>query len=330
MQQITRKTELRADFMLMLVTLGWGVSYYAMDVALTEVDTFTLNAYRFLGAFAVAGIFTFNKLKSVNRTTMMYSVLIGLDLVIVYIGATLGVQYTTLSNSAFLCSITVIVTPILELFILKHKPSRKIVIAVTLCMIGIMFLTLKDDFSINTSHLKGDLFSLMAGLVYALEIIITDKAVKNEKVDPYQVGVFGLLVTGSVMLVLGFMFENPSLPSTGRVWGYIIFLALFCTGLAFIVQPIAQQYTEASHVGLIYALEPVFAGVTAFIMAGEILSPKGYIGEVLMIGSLFIMEIDFSRFTGKKEEYEPIEAGTAGAADEVPAEMIENTKKEDN
>ncbi len=51
------KTQLRADLMLIVVTLCWGISYYLIDVSLADMDSFTLNAHRFLGAFFVAGIF---------------------------------------------------------------------------------------------------------------------------------------------------------------------------------------------------------------------------------------------------------------------------------
>ncbi len=95
------KTQLKADLMLVLVTLCWGVSYYLMDVALADLSPFTLNAYRFIGAFLVAGIFAYGKLKTVNRITLKYSLLIGGALVFVYMGATFGVKYTTLSNSGF-------------------------------------------------------------------------------------------------------------------------------------------------------------------------------------------------------------------------------------
>ena len=74
-----------------------------MDVALTDIEPFTLNAYRFLGAFVVAGIFTFRRLKSVNRKTLLYSLLIGSVLVFVYMGATFGVKvYLSLNSGVYL------------------------------------------------------------------------------------------------------------------------------------------------------------------------------------------------------------------------------------
>lgn len=291
--------QLRADFLLVLVTLCWGVSYYLMDVSLTDMGAFTLNAYRFLGAFVIGGLLTFRKLKTVNRQTLKYSLLIGSVLVFVYIGATFGVKYTTLSNSGFLCALTVIFVPLIEILVLRKKPQKKIIFAVTMSLIGIMMLTLKDDFSINLANLRGDLLCILGATAYAVDLILTERAVAHEEVDAFQLGVFQLGVTGIYMLVMSFIFEQPHLPTTPMIWGSVIFLSVFCTGVAFIVQAIAQQYTTAAHVGIIFTLEPVFAAVVAYFFAGEVLTFKSYLGAGVMMAALFVTEIDFG---GKKSE----------------------------
>ena len=290
--------------MLVLVTLCWGISYYLMDLALTDMDPFTLNAHRFLGAFAVAGLLSYKKVKTVNRTTLKYSLLVGAALVFVYIGATFGVKYTTLSNSGFLCALTVVFTPLIAWVFLRQKLDRKMTLSVVICFIGIALLTLKDDFSINLGNLKGDLLCILCAVAYAIDLLLTEKAVSHKEVDAYQLGVFQLGVTGLCNLILAIIVETPHFPTTANVWGAVIFLSIFCTGVAFVVQPVAQQYTSASHVGVIFALEPVFAGIVAFALAGEVLSPKSYFGAVLMIASLFIMEIDFSRIFSQKKKQE--------------------------
>ncbi|MDY3238823.1 MAG: DMT family transporter [Anaerovoracaceae bacterium] len=296
--------QLKADLMLVLVTLCWGISYYLMDLALTDMDPFTLNAHRFLGAFAVAGLLSYKKVKDVNRITLKYSLLVGAALVFVYIGATFGVKYTTLSNSGFLCALTVVFTPLIAWVFLRQKLDRKMTLSVVMCFIGIALLTLKDDFSINLGNLKGDLLCIICAVAYAIDLLLTEKAVSHKEVDAYQLGVFQLGVTGLCNLILAIIVETPHFPTTGNVWGAVIFLSIFCTGVAFVVQPVAQQYTSASHVGVIFALEPVFAGIVAFALAGEVLSPKSYFGAVLMIASIFIMEIDFSRFFSRKKKQE--------------------------
>lgn len=293
--------QMRADLLLLLVTLCWGVSYLLMDYSLTDLDPFTLNAFRFLGAFLIAVLFSWKKLAGVSRTTLKYSVLLGMALLVVYIGATFGVKYTTLSNSGFLCALTVIFTPLIGWLFFRRRPDRKLSVVVLICFIGIALLTLGDDFSINTANLKGDLLCVMCALAYAVDLLFTEKAVNKEDVDPYQLGVFQLGVTGALNLLLSFFFETPHFPQTAQIWGAVLFLSVFCTGVAFVLQPVAQQYTTASHVGVIFALEPVFAAIVAFFFAGEVLSARAYFGAFLMLVSIFIMEIDFKKFRYKRK-----------------------------
>lgn len=284
--------QIKADLMLLLVTLCWGVSYYLMDVSLADIGPFTLNAFRFLGAFLVAAVLLFPKLKTVNKMTLKYSLWIGLALVLVYIGATFGVMYTSLSNSGFLCALTVVFTPILARIFQKKKAEKKVIFVVILCVIGIALLTIKE----NLKPALGDILCILCAVAYAADLLITETAVEKEEVDALQLGIFQLGFTGIFNLILAFLVEEPHFPGSAAVWGAVVFLAVFCTGLAFIVQAIAQQYTSANHVGVIFTLEPVFAGFVAFFAAGEVLLPRAYLGAVILITSLFVMEIDFKRF----------------------------------
>ena len=282
--------QLQADGILFLITFCWGVSYFLMDVCMTELDPFTLNSFRFLGAFAIAAMFSGKRLKNVSKTTIKYAVLIGILMVFVYIGATFGVKYTTISNSGFMCSLTVLFTPMLEWLVFKKKPSKKFSVVVLICTTGIALLTLGKDFSLDLEHMKGDLLCVMCAFTYAVALIFTEIAVAKEDVDPYQMGVFQIGVTGILNLILAFILETPVLPQSMGVWGAVIFLSIFCTGVAYIMQPIAMQYTSAGHVGVIFALEPVFSAIVAFLFAGEVLFAKQYLGGALMLLSILIME----------------------------------------
>lgn len=282
--------------MLLMVTLFWGISYWLIDLSLSDVGPFTLNALRFLIAFFVAGAFAFPKLKTVNKATLKYSAIIGVALLFVYIGATFGVRYTSLSNAGFLCALTVVITPIMAFALLKQKPEKKLAVAVLMSLIGISLLTLKE----NAIQLAlGDLLCIMAAFAYAVDLLITETAVKKEEVNAFQLGVFQLGFTGVYNLVLAFLIETPALPQSASVWSAVLFLSIFCTGAAFIAQAVAQQYTSASHVGVIFSLEPVFAGFVAFFLAGEILTVQAYIGAVILVSSLFIMELDLTKLLNR-------------------------------
>lgn len=283
--------QMKADLMLVLVTLCWGMAHYLTNLGLTELGPFTLNAVRFLGAFLIAVLFLFPKLKNINKFTLKYSFLVGISLVFVYMGSTFGVMYTSLSNSGFLCALAVVFTPVFAFLFKKQVPDKKLIIVLFMALAGIGLLTLNEQLK----PALGDLFCLMGALAYSADLLITETAVAKEEVNALQLGVFQLGFTGLFDLILAFILEKPQLPGSETIWCAVLFLAVFCTGVAFIVQSVAQQYTSASHVGVIFTLEPVFAGIVAFFLAGEVLLPRAYVGAAILISSLFVMEIDFKK-----------------------------------
>jgi drug/metabolite transporter (DMT)-like permease len=287
--------QFKADLMLLLVALFWGGSYLLMDISLTEVETFNLNALRFISAFLIALVVTFKKIKNVNKITIKYAALIGFILMFVYIGATYGVQYTSLSNTGFLCSLTVVITPILGFFFKGQKPEKKLIIVVIMALIGIALLTLNDQLR----PALGDILCIMCAFAYAIHLLVIETAVQKEGVNAFQLGVFQLGFAGLYQLIISFLIETPRLPTTPKVWISVIVLSIFCTGLAFIIQTVAQQYTSASHVGVIFTSEPVFAGLVAFFIAGEVLSVRAYVGAVILLCSILIMELDIQKITCK-------------------------------
>lgn len=286
-----KSTQFKADLMLLCVTICWGVSYFLMDLCMEEMDPFTLNTYRFLGAFTVAGILTFPRLRSVNRTTMKYAFLVSIIITVVYVAATFGVKYTSQSNAGFLCALAVVFTPIFAFLIKKVVPEKKLILVVIVCVVGIALMTLDENFHMAL----GDILCILCSVAYALDLLFTESAVSHKDVDAYQFGVFQLLFTGLFMLALALIFGDPVLPSSGPVWFGVAFLSIVCTGVAFIAQAIAQQYTSPTHVGIIFCMEPVFAGAVAFFLAGEVLLPRAYVGAALMLAGLLIMEVDFSK-----------------------------------
>lgn len=301
--------QMKADIMLLVVTLGWGISYILMDFSLKAVGPFMLNAYRFLIAFFVAAVLLFPRLRGVSRTTLRYSALIGVALTLVYTGCTVGVMYTSLSNAGFLCALTVVITPVFSFLFLRQRPEKKLILVVAVALIGIALLTLTESLTPKL----GDVLCIMAATAYAGDLLLTERAVKQEEVNALQLGIFQLGFTGLFMLILSIFFGELTVPSSGSIWGAVLALSIMCTGIAFIVQTVAQQYTSASHVGVIFALEPVFAGVAAFFVAGEVLTPRAYLGAFLLVSCLFIMELDlnkiFARLAGvKKKEALPEES----------------------
>ncbi len=288
-------TQKKADLALLLVSLLWGASYYAMDVSLTEISPFMLSAYRFFGAFLIASMFTFKLLRGISKTTIKYAALIGVALFGVYFGATTSVLYTSLSNAGFLCALAVVFTPLLAFVFKKERLSGQMIIVVVMAFVGIALLSITDELTVAS----GDLLALLASISYAVMILLVDAAVSKPDVNSYHLGVMQLGFTGVYFLILAFFMGEIVIPKEPNVIIAVIFLTVLCTGVAFIVQTIAQKHTTPVRVGIIFSTEPVFAGVVAFAFAGEILSVRGYIGAAIVVSCLFAMEIDFNKIKEK-------------------------------
>ena len=260
----------KADLALVLVTLFWGVSYYLVDLCLEELQPMNLNAFRFLLAFLVLAPIFWKKLRHISRATLKYS--------------------------AFICALPVVFTPLLDLLFNRNRPDKKLGVALILCTVGLALLTLNEQFR----PAKGDLICLVCAVCYAADMLVTEKAVKQPEVDALTLGVCQLGVAGVLMLLVSAVTEQPRLPQFPTIWGAAIFLGLFCSGLAFVIQAVAQQYTTASHVGVIFTLEPVFSAIVAYFFANEKLLPRGYIGAALMLLSLLVMEMDWRALFKKR------------------------------
>ena len=57
----------RAELLLVLATGFWSISYYFTRVCLAELDALTLNAFRFLSAFAVLGAVYHRHMREIGR-----------------------------------------------------------------------------------------------------------------------------------------------------------------------------------------------------------------------------------------------------------------------
>ena len=288
----------KADMMLVLATGFWGISNCLIAICLRDMRPVTLNAFRFLSAFVVLGAVFHKRVLRASRETWRYSVLVGLSLVAIYLGATYGVLYTSVSNAGFIGAMTVLFTPFFEFVVYRKRPDRKLGFALAVCMAGMALLTLNEALR----PAPGDIICLLVPTFYAVDLMVTEKAVAKPEVDPIALGVLQTAVAGVVMLGLSLLLETPSLPGSPRVWAAALFLGVFCSGICFVIQSVEQQFTTASHASLIFTLEPVFSAVFAYFLLSERLTVRGYFGAALMLVSLLIMELDVPALLKKDEK----------------------------
>ena len=61
-----------------------------------------------------------------------------------------------------------------------------------------------------------------------------------------------------------------------------------CSAYGFLAQSVAQKYTTAERIGLIFSLEPVFSAVLSFLILHEILDWTDYLGAGLILSGVIL------------------------------------------
>lgn len=276
---------IKADLLILVVTICWGSSYLFMKLGLDSVEEFNLIALRFGLAFICASAVFFRTLKKTDGITMKYAAILGFILFIIFIFITFGLKTTTTSNAAFLISLTVVFVPLINAVIFKNKLTWKLILSIMLAIIGVGFLTIEIPFSITV----GDVLCVLAALFYASHIIIV--GIAAPQVNTLQLGIWQLGFAGLYGLLFSLVFETPTVPSTTEGWVAILALSIVCSALGFILQVIAQKYTTPTRTGLIFSLEPVFAALFGYLFISEVMGFTDYIGASLVIAGIVISSI---------------------------------------
>jgi drug/metabolite transporter (DMT)-like permease len=92
------------------------------------------------------------------------------------------------------------------------------------------------------------------------------------------------LATGVISFAQGY--EAPP-DATG--WWVVIYTAVVCTAVAFVVQTWSQAHISATKVAVILTAEVVFAALFAIIFGGESLSLRAFLGGVLVMTAMFMI-----------------------------------------
>ncbi|PIC71238.1 EamA family transporter [Sporosarcina sp. P16b] len=270
-------TQLKANFMMLIVTMLWGSSYLFTKIGLDSIQEFNLIALRFGIAFILAGAVFYKRLIRIDLKTVFYGFLLGSILFVLFTVVTIGLKFTSISNAGFLFSLSVVFVPLLLAILFRKKPENKVIFGVGISITGIALLTLTNELTVNS----GDFLIILGALFYAILIIVTDKLTKN--VDSIALGILQLGFTGAWGLLFSLFLEKPHLPDTTKSWVSILALSILCSAIGFIGQACAQKYTTPTHTGLIFSLEPVFAALFAFIFVQETLQATGYVGAILIL-----------------------------------------------
>jgi drug/metabolite transporter (DMT)-like permease len=273
----------KAEVFLVVVTAIWGCTFVVVKGALADASPLPFLAARFmLAGFLLLAILGRGQ---VERETILPGSILGLFLFAGYLFQTWGLIYTTPSKSAFLTGFSVILVPLI-LMLSGFRMGSATLVGAVLGLVGIYFLVAPSGMAAVN---RGDVLTLVGALSFAVHIVLVGRYTRKFSflhLVPVQILVVGLLALIALPLV-----PDQTLHFTARLVVAILVTALLATGVAFSVQNWAQQYTPAAHTALIFALEPVFAALSSWLMMGERFGGRVLLGSGLILAGMVISEI---------------------------------------
>lgn len=258
-------------FTLIGITVIWGTTFVIVKDLLTTISVPLLLTLR----FSVAGLLLAGTRP--KATSVRAGFILGVLVLIGYATQTIGLQFTSASNSAFITGFSVILTPVLGAWFFRQRLRFRIYLACLIALIGLGLMTLSDLERINI----GDIWTLGTALSYALYILYLGQVAQRHS----ALGLTALQIW--LVAFIGWLWLLPTIGELRNVTpvmlAQIVYLAAFPTVLTSFFQAKAQRVVPAHLAALIFVLEPVFASVFAYLLLGERLGATELIGAALVL-----------------------------------------------
>src|SRR5215207_8637262 len=208
------------------VTAVWGWTFVVVQDAISAFGVLGFLALRFaLASLALSPIL----LSGMTRRTLLVGGGIGLVLAVGYLFQTLGLLYTTPTNSGLITGLFVVFAPVADRIFFGRRASRQVIVAVALSLVGMALLAGGGPEGVNL----GDLLTLLCAVALGLHIALLSRYAAS-----YDAGALTLaqiLTVALIFVVLWPFFDTVSLPPPG-VWVALIATGVVASALAYLAQ----------------------------------------------------------------------------------------------
>jgi drug/metabolite transporter (DMT)-like permease len=286
-----------ADFSLLLVAMMWGCTFLIVQNAVRVLPPHAFNSIRFTGAALLLAIITAlfyrGEWRQLSLPMVRHSLLLGLFLFMGYGFQTMGLLYTTTSNTGFITGLSVVLVPFLSLALLKHGISRYTWFSAALAAAGLYLLAFTGSaMSLN----KGDGLILLCAVAFALQVAYTGVYAPRYPALPLvtlQLAFVGLFSIAASLVFegtrpLAHSAELAQMPDV--LWALLVSIGP-TSAFAFWIQTACQKYTTPSRVAIIYSMEPVFAALTGLAFGGESLGVSALLGCLCILAAMLMAEL---------------------------------------
>lgn len=277
----TTQSTLWPASLIVLQSVLYGFGDPISKIAYEVTPVYTLCAVRYTIAFLVLLLF-FGKriLKTIRTVPVRVWLVPGLCISLSYLIGNVALALTEATSVAFLRSLSVVLTPALA-FIFYHSHFKWQHVAVQIAALGGLYLLCAQGglsgFGMGEALAMCDAILRASALVFSLRSLAS---VDPVSMTALQAGCSSVLAAAACLI-----FEGG--PDVSRVttlaWLIILYLAITCTLLGYLLQNLALTRISDRAVALLQSLAPVMTAVFAYFLLGEKLSPAGMAGAAIII-----------------------------------------------
>lgn len=278
-------TPLAPQIALVLITMVWGGTFLAVQHALGASTPLFFVGCRFAAAALAVGIFSLRILRGLTWRDVFAGTAIGASIAVGYGAQTIGLQSITSSESAFLTALYVPIVPLLQWLVFRTTPRLMTWLGVALAFLGLVLLTGNGVGAISLN--AGQLITILCAIAIAVEIVLIGHFARS--VDVRRVTVVQLAAASLIAFAMMPLGGETAIPP----FSWTLLLLAGGMGLASALIQLtmnwAQRSVEPSRAAIIYAGEPVWAGLIGRI-AGERLPALALAGGVLVVLGVLVSE----------------------------------------
>lgn len=284
------------ELSLLLVAAFWGTSYAITKEALVYTGAIAFIAIRFGLTALILLPLHLREIRSGYGRDCIRAIPTGVLLLCIFLAETWGVFQTTATRAAFLISLCVLITPLVQALVERRWPKPRLLALVGLSFFGVALLTqtgVSGDMESLTMN-TGDYLMLLAALLRAVLVVVTNRLMAGTSLSP-----LATTSTQSWIVCLGALFIfaqgdypiSQLFPLEEAFWFAAIYLTVCCTLYALFAQNYGLKHTSPSRVALLTGSEPAFGALFAFMWLGEALTPIQLSGAVCILLSTILASI---------------------------------------
>lgn len=270
---------------LLFVTLVWGATFPVLKFATAQLSGLEVSALRFL----IAAVFMLPFAVRAPKRAWKDGGVLGIIVLVSYVAQAYGLEHISSNRSAFLTSLNVLMVPLLG-FALGARPGWLVWVAAALACTGIGLMSWEGG-----SHWWADVATILGALAYAVDVIILSKwAVRHKPSHLAATQVVWMAGLGGVWMLSASVGTDRLATLPDRldwpVFAGLVYLGGVATAGMLFLQAIAQRHVSADKAALVYAMEPVFAALFAWLWLHEVLTLQASIGAVLVLAAVVMSE----------------------------------------